>query len=640
MFPRTLRYLLLFVALAANCYAPGAFKLAAATAVPELLDFGATWCKPCARMAEEVRQIEASGMKVTRIDVDKRPDLKAQWGVASLPTFVLVVNGREMDRLVGAQPHGVLSELVRRSPVRTAPASQFRARGEFPQDVLAGAQVTANRERRKLALEWLGHELPSWDQPCDLHLAPATAGSGQTDFYTSNGRASHFKISVQGTPHEIMNDVVPHEVMHTVLATHFGQHLPRWADEGAAMCTESERSRRGMQARLVEYLQTGRGIPTSQLLNMRDYPRDILPLYAQGTSLVSFLVEANGQQGFVAFLEDGLSAGWESAFKTNFDYGSLDELQNSWLEWVRAGSPRAPYAAAFRGCGQCFRWRPLKRLWEHRPGFVIPRRQAAPIEQTAPVAQTQPEQPPAGNMVPVGPPPVVDQTAQQDNTLPTSPGPNNDVPPPATGTPANDTQPVAQVPGLADLKAEFDARLADVEKKKQAIIDGLQGRLNQSLAESGALGDKLKQALKDAAAVAVGSSDQAAAGNPAEKALTWFTTEALMYMGLGAGPAGLLAFFGIRAARKHAGKYRAQLDELRDRLRDEPANGTATTVQPGLVRRNRYVPYETNVLDKAWADAAAILVEKFPGYKVPLKHLEELKDQLLSGVPRKPIEES
>ena len=58
-------------------------------------------------------------------------------------------------------------------------------------------------------------------------------------------------------------------------------------------------------------------------------------------------------------------------------------------------------------------------------------------------------------------------------------------------------------------------------------------------------------------------------------------------------------------------------------------------LQPVTVNRriNRYVEYDSAKTDRAWADAHAILVEKYPGYKTALSHAQRLKNQLLKGVP-------
>jgi len=54
---------------------------------PQLVAFTASWCGPCKQQAPLVNEIEAAGVKVTRIDIDQRPDLARQYGVTSVPTY-------------------------------------------------------------------------------------------------------------------------------------------------------------------------------------------------------------------------------------------------------------------------------------------------------------------------------------------------------------------------------------------------------------------------------------------------------------------------------------------------------------------------------------------------------------------------
>lgn len=64
---------------------------------PELIVFEATWCTACRSIADEIDKIEASGIKVTRIDVDKQPKLARDYEVTSLPTMFVVI-GKDKKR--------------------------------------------------------------------------------------------------------------------------------------------------------------------------------------------------------------------------------------------------------------------------------------------------------------------------------------------------------------------------------------------------------------------------------------------------------------------------------------------------------------------------------------------------------------
>ena len=76
---------------------------------------------------------------------------------------------------------------------------------------------------------------------------------------------------------------------------------------------------------------------------MKDYPRDILPLYAQGYSVARFLIGLGGKQKFVQYLGEGMSNNrWATATKKFYGFGGLGELQQTWLDWVGRGSPMQP----------------------------------------------------------------------------------------------------------------------------------------------------------------------------------------------------------------------------------------------------------------------------------------------------------
>ncbi len=89
---------------------------------------------------------------------------------------------------------------------------------------------------------------------------------------------------------------------------------------------------------LIEFLSTGRGIPFATLFALKDYPSDILPLYAQGYSLSMFLIGQGGPRKFVQFLETGVSTeDWIGALAKHYEYDRLGKLQVAWNQWVADG---------------------------------------------------------------------------------------------------------------------------------------------------------------------------------------------------------------------------------------------------------------------------------------------------------------
>ncbi len=74
--------------------------------LPVLLDLWAAWCGPCRMIAPVIEQLaaELAGKAlIGKLDVDQNQRTAARFGVQSIPTLLILKNGKEIDRLVGLQ---------------------------------------------------------------------------------------------------------------------------------------------------------------------------------------------------------------------------------------------------------------------------------------------------------------------------------------------------------------------------------------------------------------------------------------------------------------------------------------------------------------------------------------------------------
>ena len=73
---------------------------------PVLLDFFATWCGPCRMIAPTLEEIaaEREDIKVCKIDVDAEPELAAKYQIASIPTLLVIKDGKVVNQSLGAKP--------------------------------------------------------------------------------------------------------------------------------------------------------------------------------------------------------------------------------------------------------------------------------------------------------------------------------------------------------------------------------------------------------------------------------------------------------------------------------------------------------------------------------------------------------
>ena len=216
------------------------------------------------------------------------------------------------------------------------------------------ATELAEKYRKDLSLDWLGYEIANWREKCPIEIRIGPHAGGETSFaFVNTGSQERaepisWQMKIYGPPDRLLDAVLPHEITHTIFATHFGRPLPRWADEGACTTVEHESERAKNHRMLISFLTASpsRGIPFNRMFTMKQYPHDILPLYAQGYSVAKYLIGKKGRQHFIQFLEHGMSnerstydtRTWDQATNQFYGFKDLSDLQINWIDWVRNGS--------------------------------------------------------------------------------------------------------------------------------------------------------------------------------------------------------------------------------------------------------------------------------------------------------------
>jgi thioredoxin 1 len=81
----------------------------------QFIDFYADWCGPCVAMKPVLEELEkelADEVEIKKIDVDEKQDEASKYGVMSIPTYLILEDGKEVDRFVGVTSKEVIKNKI------------------------------------------------------------------------------------------------------------------------------------------------------------------------------------------------------------------------------------------------------------------------------------------------------------------------------------------------------------------------------------------------------------------------------------------------------------------------------------------------------------------------------------------------
>ena len=172
--------------------------------LPVLIEFTADWCQPCKAIAPEVEAFarESAGKaKVVKIDIDKAPVIAQQLRIQSVPTFMVVAEGRIQDAVVGAIRKKKMQELI--EPFLPRPAGALKAQ-ELAQLIGEGAVVPIDtRDESAFKRAHLPRAVNMPIEGIESRLAELHRLQGQPVVYCRGGdktKALAEKLADQGMP--------------------------------------------------------------------------------------------------------------------------------------------------------------------------------------------------------------------------------------------------------------------------------------------------------------------------------------------------------------------------------------------------------------------------------------------------------
>lgn len=229
-----------------------------------------------------------------------------------------------------------------------SPSPNFLVLGPDQQTADA-VRERAEQCRRRLAIHWLGQELPTGvGRTLVCVRTTATEASGGFLPLDTSGRKLH-RIRMH-TPSDVASEqTLAHEVTHLVMEVAFGGELPVWANEGVAMFADGHQLQDVRAGWIRRYVRSGswpelKGVITAERI------RNDIEAYAVADYFTQYLLSLGDKATFFSFAVEGNHVGWETAARQWYGL-PLALLQKGWQSWAEravAGPEMLTHRPSFR----------------------------------------------------------------------------------------------------------------------------------------------------------------------------------------------------------------------------------------------------------------------------------------------------
>ena len=129
----------------------------------QLLDFSSPFCGPCQSMVPLIQSLEGAGYPVRRVDTTQEQGVAQQYHVTQIPCFIMLVNGRETERMVGATGQDQLVAMFQRA---------MQVRGQSPDPQVAAPAPAVRRRHNRASIRGAASAVPRRRRPA-ARLRPA-----------------------------------------------------------------------------------------------------------------------------------------------------------------------------------------------------------------------------------------------------------------------------------------------------------------------------------------------------------------------------------------------------------------------------------------------------------------------------------